>query len=480
VSRALNGQYDGIMMYLDTIGYPKAQRELYKKFFWNCKPYLLHQYYLQCLPQLSPKLEGGLALFHYGEHLRSVPFFSCEGDDDLLVRFQALVAAKLTMQAFCQNEDVLVDSLYLIIEGLIGCNGRVKRKGMSIGHEQVLDGRAEPGSACSLTFSVCMALQSEDLWDVLRTRQFDSIKHKVRIAHAFLALRTLLRRIVMQHKNQSPSDWRKEEMKKYKDFLLRCCREKKTRKQAATPLTPKDKCPDYDADIERETKRIAGADLDAIRDQRTMLRLVLSKIVELGLRLSPDVPNTTDTIPPISSLALSLDGESSSGCFDGVNAPAAASTAPPPAPALIASPAVTMQQIWKRLDGLCADVFATKTEMVATLQSTGIRLGRIEHSLEAVCATLPPASNLSKVENTESGANHQQTSGTGTRTPHRSPNRIRRRVPSGPPLDLDFEKAPITAGVETRLARMEDTLLRMCTAMQVQCLPVVDLQSADV
>jgi hypothetical protein len=301
------------------------------------------------------------------------------------------------MQAFCQNETVLVDALHLIIEGLIGCNGRVKRKGMSIGHEQVLNGRAEPGIACSLTFSVCMKLESEDLWDILRTGQFGIIKHKVRIQHGFLALKLLLRRLVVLHKNESPSKWRKEEMTKYKDFLLRCCHEIKPVFSPATP-TPEDK---HGLDVERESGRIAGADLDTIRDQRTMLRLILSKVVELAPRSSPDVPNATDTIPPISSVAVPLEGGSGYGWFDRVIASPAASKASPPAPAPVASPVVTMEQIW-------------------------VRLGRIENSLEAVCANLPPASNLNlgMAENTTSGINHQQTSGTGTRTPPTSPNRL--------------------------------------------------------
>jgi hypothetical protein len=537
VSRALNGKYDGIMLYLDAIGFPMAQRKVYKKFYWNCKPYLLHQYYLESLPQLSPKLEGRLALFHYGEHLRSVPFFSCEGDDELLVRFQALVAAQLTMRAFIQNEKMLVDCLHLVCEGLIGCNGRVKRKGTSIGHQQVLNGRAEPSSACSLTFAVCMVLQSEDLWDILRTGQFGIIKRKVKIQHGILALKMLLQRMVVANRNASPSGWRKEEMQKYKEFLLRCCRGIIPPNKAAA-LTPEDELDsDFAANVERHTRAIAGADVTAIRDQRTMLRMIMTKIEKLSapcsspdvpkttdtmLRMimtkleklsapwsSPHVPNTTDTIPPIPSSALPSDGEGDNGCnlgtqfFDGVIVSPAAATAPPPPPLppppqAVAAAAAKMDQLLKQLDGLCADVCATKTEVIATktkvvdmedsLQSVCAasawcmqHLGRIEDSLEAVCAAAPPASNLSMmVGSTESGAKTQKMSGTGPMSPRKSPGRIGRKVPNGPPLDLDFEKAPTTAGVEARLARIEETLLQICTAIQGECLPVVDCRAADV
>jgi hypothetical protein len=53
--------------------------------------------------------------------------------------------------------------------GLVGFQGRVKHKGTSFGTPQVLDQRAEPTGACALVFVVCMTLQAEALWDILRT-----------------------------------------------------------------------------------------------------------------------------------------------------------------------------------------------------------------------------------------------------------------------------------------------------------------------
>jgi hypothetical protein len=55
-TRTVNQQLDGIMTYLEDIGYPKKQRMIYKSYFWKCRPYLLHQYYLDELPKLSPEV----------------------------------------------------------------------------------------------------------------------------------------------------------------------------------------------------------------------------------------------------------------------------------------------------------------------------------------------------------------------------------------------------------------------------------------
>jgi hypothetical protein len=41
-SRVTNQKLDGIMMYLEEIGYPKQQRVIYKQFFWACRHHFLH------------------------------------------------------------------------------------------------------------------------------------------------------------------------------------------------------------------------------------------------------------------------------------------------------------------------------------------------------------------------------------------------------------------------------------------------------
>jgi hypothetical protein len=66
---------------------------------------------------------GRLALFHYGENLKNVPFFQSDDSRELL-RFQALVSTELKMRAFTAKEDILVDSLHLLCEGLVAFNGR--------------------------------------------------------------------------------------------------------------------------------------------------------------------------------------------------------------------------------------------------------------------------------------------------------------------------------------------------------------------
>jgi potassium voltage-gated channel Eag-related subfamily H protein 2 len=170
-NRATNQKLDGIMMYLEEIGYPKPQRQIYKQFFWSCRHHFLHEYYLSMLPALSPELSGRLALFHYGENLKKVPFFQSSDGSELL-RFQSLVSRELQMRAFSALEEILVDSLHLLCEGLVGFQGRVFHQGSSFGYQQCLDQRAPPASGSSVTFVMCMTLQPEALWEILRTGPF--------------------------------------------------------------------------------------------------------------------------------------------------------------------------------------------------------------------------------------------------------------------------------------------------------------------
>jgi hypothetical protein len=162
----VNRKLDGVMEYLNCVKYPKSGREIYKKFFWDCKAYFLHEYYLESLPHLSPELNGKLAYFQYGKQFDSVPFFKCRSEvqRDEAIRFQALASDKLAMKAFVQEEQIIIEALYLVCAGLIGYAGRVCRKGSSLGHMQVLDERQAPDKASAMTFVMCMTLQAEEMW----------------------------------------------------------------------------------------------------------------------------------------------------------------------------------------------------------------------------------------------------------------------------------------------------------------------------
>jgi hypothetical protein len=71
-NRETNRKLDGIMMYLEEIGYPKHQRHIYKQFFWSCRQHFLHGHYLSLLPALSPELR--------------YPFFTCSAAMGLAAR----------------------------------------------------------------------------------------------------------------------------------------------------------------------------------------------------------------------------------------------------------------------------------------------------------------------------------------------------------------------------------------------------------
>jgi hypothetical protein len=268
----VNRKLDGVMEYLHCVNYPKSGRGKYKKFFWDCRDYFRMEYYHQSLPDLSPELNGKLAYFQYGKSFDSVPFLSpkgCESEEQRkeAIRFQALASDKLTMKAFVQEERIIVEALYLVCAGLIGFAGRACRKGSSLGHMQVLDERHPPDKASAMTFSMCMVLQAEDMWDILRTNQFPFMMKRVRITHSWLRMRHLLRRLVMKHKTQRPLEWTQEGMALYKDFLLRVAAEGVTKSTSPNKV---------DDSVSRELNREVSVECRAVADDTSSLRTMKS------------------------------------------------------------------------------------------------------------------------------------------------------------------------------------------------------------
>jgi hypothetical protein len=128
--REINGLLDGLLVYLDCIDFPYARTKHFKRFFWLCRPYLMRNYFRDLLPELSPKLNGELARFNYGEMFKAVPLFNCN-DGQEVEMFQTALAGELETYMFVDGERVRVDYLAVIMEGLLTQSNMVYRK---VGH----------------------------------------------------------------------------------------------------------------------------------------------------------------------------------------------------------------------------------------------------------------------------------------------------------------------------------------------------------
>jgi hypothetical protein len=204
-SREINSKMDGLLTYLETIKYPMEKRQRFKKFFWQIKPYFMHNYFQSLLPHLSPELNGELALFNHGKRERkrgrhihgleslpvhlltalltalllthciagqmfqTVSWLNCE-DDEESIRFKTQLSSALGTKAYCLGEHIIVLSLHFIIEGLIGCRLQLLREGSYFGEMQCLSRNVDAGSARALTFTACAVMET------VRS-QFDTSSH---------------------------------------------------------------------------------------------------------------------------------------------------------------------------------------------------------------------------------------------------------------------------------------------------------------
>jgi hypothetical protein len=115
--RAMNGLLDGLTQYLDSIDFPLEKRKDFTGFFWRCRPYLLDRYYMELLPELSPKLNGKLASFKFNALFDHVSFFNCE-DTMECERFQTALASELRTKMYDKDE-VLISPAFIMHEIII-------------------------------------------------------------------------------------------------------------------------------------------------------------------------------------------------------------------------------------------------------------------------------------------------------------------------------------------------------------------------
>jgi hypothetical protein len=131
-TRDVDGIFDGLVNYMESINLPKKKRQKFLRFFWHAKSYLRVQQIENKLPHLSSKLTGELVQFNHGTALMGVPLMNCE-DKWECERFHIAISSHMETKLFDTEESITIDGMHVILEGLVINGGKVLRKGGMFG-----------------------------------------------------------------------------------------------------------------------------------------------------------------------------------------------------------------------------------------------------------------------------------------------------------------------------------------------------------
>lgn len=199
-STEVHERMDTLNLYLEEMKMAKGTRVRFRRFVSNCEQMHRQKFYISVLDQLSPALRGEFCEFTAGPWIRTVKFFVCENPDEQR-RFVVAVAQKLVREAFPQGECIykhneFADKLYIVQQGIIGCNGRVLRTGSCVGKDMITCAGRRFDMATALTFADMQTLHKDDLEQVLDLGDFPQTEEKILRAAFKMSLRAYFRDIV--------------------------------------------------------------------------------------------------------------------------------------------------------------------------------------------------------------------------------------------------------------------------------------------
>jgi len=171
-STAFKQTMDMLNMYLSDIRCAPAMREQFRSYFLKAKEMMRHSYYQEVLEQLSPGLRGAIAIHCHSDWLSRVPFFNCP-DETERERFVVAVALKLKRRAFTRMEPICTKGepamgMYIIMTGLVGCGGSIKRNGSFFGTDMIMGGGVSNDNANAVTFVDTQLLERACLLELLQ------------------------------------------------------------------------------------------------------------------------------------------------------------------------------------------------------------------------------------------------------------------------------------------------------------------------
>jgi len=126
---------------------------------------------MEVLENMSPGLQRQLAGHMHGTWMGNISFFTTGGSRDH--EFATAVALQMSTLALPSQELLIREgesaiNLYIVRRGLVGCHGRVFRKGKVLGNDMIMGTSVKrPYRGLCLTFTDVMVLSHDSLHEVL-------------------------------------------------------------------------------------------------------------------------------------------------------------------------------------------------------------------------------------------------------------------------------------------------------------------------
>lgn len=189
---------DILNRYMEEEHVPHRTRLHLRVYFSQCRALHMDKYNMEVLDFMSPGLQRDLAGHLHGSWMGNIAFFTTNTDRDH--EFMTAVALQMMTLALPSQELLIrtgesATSLYIVRRGLVGCHGRVYRKGKYLGDDMIMGAQVKrPYRALCLTFVDVMVLTHGALIDVL-DQGFYAHKTRIKSAAAWLSIRTSFLRV---------------------------------------------------------------------------------------------------------------------------------------------------------------------------------------------------------------------------------------------------------------------------------------------
>lgn len=220
---------DNLNSFMTDMKCPQDLQLELRAYFKKCKSAHKEKYNREVLEMMSPGLQKRFIFKVFSKSVEGISFI----DATLLpedIRFEFLSQLVLQLQAvyYPANERVIemnevADNMYIIKKGLVGCQGKVLHTNQSFG-EDLICGMRRDYWATTLTFSILLRLNKDDLIGVVQQGGFELISDHMYSRVKWIRMRKSFRRFretLLALTKLAEEKKRLEEDEKEKTFAIR-------------------------------------------------------------------------------------------------------------------------------------------------------------------------------------------------------------------------------------------------------------------
>lgn len=172
---------DNLNSYMTEMNCPMELSMDLRDYFLNCKDMHKEKYNREVMDMMSPGLRKKFIYECFSECIDAISFIDINDLADPILRFEFLSQLVLALKPayYPPNEQVIRENelamnMYIIKKGLVGFQGNVLRKNQSFG-DDVICGNKRNYWATTLTFSVLLRLNKDDLLGVVQQGGFERL-----------------------------------------------------------------------------------------------------------------------------------------------------------------------------------------------------------------------------------------------------------------------------------------------------------------